>query len=46
MYKLNNKSLSWDYFQIMLKIFLSIDKFSYISQKSLAADDVVVFVLK
>ena len=30
--KLNNKSLSWDYFQIMLKNFLSIDKFSYISQ--------------
>ena len=30
--KLYNKSLSWDYFQKMLKILLSIDKFSYISQ--------------
>ena len=30
--KLNNKSLSWDYFQKMLKKFLSIDKFSFISQ--------------
>ena len=30
--KLNNKSLSWDYFQKMLKNVSSIDKFSYISQ--------------
>ena len=30
--KLNNKNLSWDYFLKMLKNFLSVNKFSYVSQ--------------